>query len=309
MFSQFESQTCGFWNSGLHHRSYLTSFLYGHKIAICIHQFHIKIKCGTITKTLLSLFGEKIGLYGQTQRIMCLYRTHNRKEWITKMSSQTPSVTQKGEAFERLLLAMAAHSPVRTGRTELIESPFLSSFHASIDTALETLAETAKPPSQLTDNEKRNAAKALGRMISSDAVREVLVPNGHDERVNLPESGLVAVSLSLPVLQNQHRKWVEDGRKGRKPSQELIADIIRLKTVKWIIDKRDDEGIPLFLNDIWVVHGSNSIDMLVQVAYRSALQFMHYVRDVIQQVEGVLGTQTMQISNDLSENHIHYEDE
>jgi len=232
------------------------------------------------------------------------------------MSSEVLKPTQKGKAFERLLLAMVAHSPVRPSRAELTESQFLRVFHTdtgkaskSLKSTSDTMDELYKSAQQLTVNEKRNAAKVLGRMVASDALREVLVPNGHDERVNLPEAGLIAVSVSLPVLQIQHRKWIKDGKKGRKPTQEAIAQEIREKSVSWIISECDDAGIPLFLNEIWIVHGSNSIDMLIQVAYRRSRTFMHYVRDVVQQIEGVLGTHTMQISNDLGENDIRFRHE
>ncbi len=220
------------------------------------------------------------------------------------MSTDDQKSTAKGEAFDRLLLALVAHSPKRPERQALVSSTFLAAVHSSLADADAILDAENNKGFALSEAEKRNAAKTLGRMVSSDALREVVVPNGLDERINLPESGLVAVSVSLPDLNADHIAWISGGRKGPEPTQELLADTIRDNTVRWIIDNRSETGIPLFLKDIWIVHGSTSIDMLILVMYRSSRDFMSYVREVVQRVRGVLGTQTMQISNNLALNHM-----
>lgn len=222
------------------------------------------------------------------------------------MSEQRQKSTPKGEAFERLLLALVAESPVRPGRSELIESNVLAAAHRSLkDLAATSDAHETNAVGSLTEPEKKNASKALGRMVGSEALREIIVPNGSDERINLPESGLVAISISLPVLNAAFDEWENSERNGPEPSQEAIAEEIRTKTIEWIIKNRSDAELPLFLKDVWIVHGSNSIDMLVLVIYRHSRSFMRYVREVVQRVKGVLGTQTMQVSNNLSVNHSH----
>lgn len=219
------------------------------------------------------------------------------------MSTEDQKSTAKGEAFDRLVLALVAQSPKRPERSTLISSPSLAAAHRSFTNTDAILGGDEHKLQALSETEKRNAAKALGRMVSSDALREVVIPNGLDERIDLPESGLVAVSVSLPVLNADYDAWVEGGRNGPEPTQELLAETIRDLTVKWIIENRDELGIHLFLKDVWIVHGSTSFDMLVLVMYRSSRDFMSYVREVVQRVRGVLGTQTMQISNSLASNH------
>ena len=201
------------------------------------------------------------------------------------------------------MLALVAQSPKRPERNTLISSESLAAAHRSMSNTDAVLGKDGCLPQGLSESERRNAAKALGRMISSGALREFVVPNGLDARINLPESGIVAVSVSLPVLNADYDAWYESGRSGPEPTQELLAETIRDRTVKWIIDNRDEFGIPLFLKDVWIVHGSNLFDMLILVMYRSSRDFTSYVREVVQRAKGVLGTQTMQISNNLASNH------
>ncbi len=221
------------------------------------------------------------------------------------MSADLPKSTAKGEAFDRLLLALVAQSPMRPDREKLISSQALAAAHRTpegLEAALKSVHRDEFV--DLSETEKRNAAKALGRMVSSGALREVVIPNGSDERVNLKESGLIAVSVSLPVLNAEHDAWEKSGKIGPEPNQEWLAQEIRDRTIDWIVSEREDHGIPLFLKDVLIVHGSSSFDLLILVMYRSSRDFMAYVREVIQRVRGVLGTQTMQISNNLAANDV-----
>ncbi|MCP5371378.1 MAG: hypothetical protein H6907_06545 [Hyphomicrobiales bacterium] len=216
------------------------------------------------------------------------------------MSDAVTRGTKKGEAFERLLLSLVALSPSRPDRVRLIESRELAGAHESKkELANITESKRSTDSRKLTETEKRNAAKTLGRVVAADVFREVIMPEGNNERINLPELGLIAVTISLPVLNDDFGKWVMDEKKGPEPTQENVAHRIRRRTIKWIIDNADDDGLPLFLRDIWIVHGSNSFDMLILVMYRRSKLFMAYVREVVQRVRGVLRTQTMQVSNSL----------
>lgn len=210
--------------------------------------------------------------------------------------------TQKGEAFDRLITALAAIAPKRPERMEFVNSVELASAHAARDVLAQYVGGGGDgPEARLTDSRKRNAAKAVGRMISAGAFREVIVPNGKHKKINLPESGMIAVSVSLAELNNQYNRWVEGGRAGPKPSQEVIADNIRKQSLVWALENSERGGLPVLLKDIWIVHGSGSFDMLVMVMYRQSDDFMTYVRDVIQRTEGVHNTHTMQISTMLSD--------
>ena len=210
--------------------------------------------------------------------------------------------TQKGEAFGRLLTALAAIAPQRPERSQFINSVELASAHTSRDRLWRYIASPdSSGKASLTESRKRNAAKAVGRMISAGAFREVIVPNGKHPKVNLPESGMIAVSVSLSELNALHSRWVEGGKIGPKPSQELIAENIRTQSLLWALDNSGTNGLPVLLKDIWIVHGSGSFDMLVMVMYRQSDDFMTYIREVIQRTEGVHNTHTMQISTMLSD--------
>lgn len=195
----------------------------------------------------------------------------------------------KGEATERLLIALAACAPRRLTRNELIESPELRQAHDMPGEA------------ELSAAAKRNASKTLGRMISAGTLTEVILPNGNSEKLDLPEVGLVAVSVSLPALNAERDKWIKSGKSGEEPSQEKMADTIRLDSINWIQSNTKFGTIPIYIRDIWIVHGSNSFDMMVVVLYRNTKVFMNYVRNVIQRVNAVHSTQTMQISNSLDD--------
>ena len=210
--------------------------------------------------------------------------------------------TRKGEAFNRLLTALAAIMPRRPERSEFVDSAELAIAHSSrLRLARYIDHPRGDAQASLPESRKRNAAKAVGRMISAGAFKEVIVPNGDHKNINLPESGMIAVSISLSELNAQYNRWIEGGQTGPKPSQEVIADNIRKQSLLWSLEKAETQDLPILLRDIWIVHGSGAFDMLVMVMYRTSDDFMTYVRDVIQRTEGVLNTHTMQISTMLSE--------
>ena len=210
--------------------------------------------------------------------------------------------TRKGEAFNRLLTALAAIMPRRPERSEFVDSAELAIAHSSrLWLARYIDHPRGDAQASLPESRKRNAAKAVGRMISAGAFKEVIVPNGDHKNINLPESGMIAVSISLAELNVQYNRWVEGGKVGPKPSQEVIADNIRKQSLLWSLERSETQDLPILLRDIWIVHGSGSFDMLVLVMYRKSDDFMTYVRDVVQRTEGVLNTHTMQISTMLSE--------
>ena len=216
------------------------------------------------------------------------------------MTDNTTAQTQRGKAFERLLLTLAAISPSRPSREALIESTHLSAAHSSRQTLLDSLMhKTPLPENELSDIKRRNATKALGRAISNGIFHEVIIPNGKNDKVQLPETGLIAISISLTELNTQHEIWKSNGEKGTEPTQESLAETIKEKTVIWAIENSKENTIPVFLKDIWVVHGSGTFDMLVLVMYNRSADFMAYVRQVLQRTKGVHSTQTMQISNSL----------
>lgn len=216
------------------------------------------------------------------------------------MSEKTNS-TQRGEAFERLIFALAAMAPTRPGRDQFIESAELASAHSSRE-LLEQFVENPEAThyAEISNAKKRNAAKTIGRMVASGAFKEMIIPNGKNEKVNLPETGLVAISVGLSDLNAQYDEWLATDQTGPKPSQESMAEEIRKQTALWTVKKADDDGLPILLKDIWIVHGSGTFDMLVLVMYRQSDDFMNYVREVLQRVRGVHKTHTMQISNMLS---------
>lgn len=200
------------------------------------------------------------------------------------MTSQIRQNTKKGQASDRIVFALASLAPFKPSRKQLLDSGNLSEQHSK---------------ASLSGEEERNAAKTLGRMVSGGVLHEVLVPDG--AKLELPELGLIAVTVNLYVLNKMYDEWKKVETNDQKPSQETIMKTIRDSTIIWSTDNLLDGKLPMYINDIYIVHGSNMFDILISVFYKDTQTFTTYIRDVIQRVRGVKGTQTMQISKSPSE--------
>jgi hypothetical protein len=142
----------------------------------------------------------------------------------------------------------------------------------------------------------KSVRKGLFR-VKSEAVREVLVLEQDHPRVNLPEMGMVAISVSIASLNNEHKKWLKSKRQ-TEPTQELILHRIITSAKKWIdeeLPQGKSAGLPLLILDASIIHGSSSFDMLITVLYRELVHFTRFVREVVQRTDHVNSSQTLQI--------------
>ena len=215
----------------------------------------------------------------------------------------TDEKTQKGEAFNRLLTAIVSLAPRKIDRQLLLESAALVATHQS-DSSLNTKLQA------LSAAETRNAAKLLGREISNGSILETLHLNGKSPKIGLQKTAFIAVKVNTEKLnQDDHTKWESDKEKAKEsnlqfsdpePTQELVSERIRDKTIRWILDKKSDAGFSVLLEDIWILHGSTSIDLLMMVKYSTDEGIDQYVREVVQRTKRVQGTQTLTASDGLS---------
>jgi hypothetical protein len=201
--------------------------------------------------------------------------------------------TVRGEATQRLVTAVA------------LEFPRLH----SVDSLLETdsFVRQLKKRGKLGSREKKVARRTLGRLMSKTRlIREALYIDLADDRVKLAGAGLVSASVNLSQLTDAWHKWSENnGPPENEPKQEMIVSEIVANTKKWVQDrmkepvKKGEENLtnkcPLVLLDISIVHGSNEIDILMTVLYRESVQFMKYIREVIQRARYISHTHTMQL--------------
>ncbi|MDB4020155.1 hypothetical protein N9491_06035 [Planktomarina temperata] len=200
--------------------------------------------------------------------------------------------TEKGTASRRISHALAHLAPTRPTRNEVLDSDYLREAH-----------QTPRGE-KLSAAEKAAANKTIGRMIMNGTLKEVIVPNADENAINLPETGLVAVSVSLLEINKAFEIWKENGGIGESPNQAAIANDLRTQSSEWLKSNYNDRDLPLFVKDIWIVHGSTSFDMVIVVLYEESNIFLAYIREVVQRTWGVNGTQTMMITNNLSDEEI-----
>ncbi|WP_235537384.1 hypothetical protein [Sphingomonas sp. Root1294] len=147
----------------------------------------------------------------------------------------------------------------------------------------------------LADNERQAAARTLTRMISDGTVSELLWPAGHSDKVQLPEQGMIAVSVNLGSLREERLAWEVD-RQGPEPSQERIISEIVDRSRVWIEQNMDGGKLPLLLVNASIIHGSNAFDILISAQYRNPYNLLRYTREVVQVVAHIAGTHTMLVA-------------
>ncbi len=224
---------------------------------------------------------------------------------------------RRGEASRRILHALASEFPTMHNRHSLLRCPSLLEQHGK------------RPSERLSDGELKAVSKTLGRLIgdkgspTSGAISEILLLRGEDDRVNLPESGLLAVSVDIATLREE--EWIR-AKLGKDPeaysrtaaergpllpferdtSQEGIVEEIIHKTRTWLHNNVADGYLPVLLTNVSIIHGSNDFDILINVSMKDEESLLRYTREVVQRVPHVRGTQTMLVSegygfSDLSE--------
>lgn len=186
-------------------------------------------------------------------------------------------------ASERILRAIAAEFPRLHDRQGLLDSAALAAAHGHAGD------ET------LSDHERQAAARTLTRMVSDGTVGELLWPRGHADKVQLPEQGMIAVSVDLGSLREERLAW-EARREGEEPSQEAIVREIVRRSRGWISDNLDDGKLPLLLVNASIIHGSNAFDILISAQYRNPYNLLRYTREVVQVAPHVAGTHTMLVA-------------
>jgi len=190
---------------------------------------------------------------------------------------------RRAGASERILRALAAEFPKLHDRQSFLDSASLRDAHQKDD---------AEP---LSENERQAVARALTRLVSDGTIAEVLWPRGHAEKIQLPEQGMIAVSVDLGSMREERLSW-ESHRKGAEPSQERIVTEIIDRSRIWIEDNLDGGKLPLLLTNTSIIHGSNAFDILISASYRNPYNLLRYTREVIQVVNHVAGTHTMLVA-------------
>jgi len=184
-------------------------------------------------------------------------------------------------ASERILRALAAEFPTLHDRQSFLESPSLLAWYDGEE--------------GLTEQERQAVARALTRQISDGTISEVLWPRGHSDKVQLPEQGMIAVSVDLGSLREERLSW-EETRDGAEPSQERIVTEIIARSRSWIEENLDNGKLPLLLTNASIIHGSNAFDILISASYRNPYNLLRYTREVVQVVNHVAGTHTMLVA-------------
>jgi len=197
-------------------------------------------------------------------------------------SEDTASGRRAG-ASERIVRALAAEFPRLHDRQSFLDSPSLRDAHEKGD------AEA------LSENERQAVARALTRLVSDGTISEVLWPRGHAEKIQLPEQGMIAVSVDLGSMREERLAW-ESHREGPEPSQERIVTEIITRSRKWIEENLDGGKLPLLLTNASIIHGSNAFDILIGASYRNPYNLLRYTREVVQVVNHVAGTHTMLVA-------------
>lgn len=196
------------------------------------------------------------------------------------MSGGDESAARRAGASERILRALAAEFPRLHDRQSFLQSEALLEWYGD---------------EGLSEHERQAVARALTRMISDDTVSEILWPRGHAEKIQLPEQGMIAVSVDLGSLREERLVW-ESNRGGPEPSQERIVTEIISRTRPWIEQNLDGAKLPLLLTNASIIHGSNAFDILISASYRNPYNLLRYTREVVQVVNHVAGTHTMLVA-------------
>ena len=190
--------------------------------------------------------------------------------------------TGKGAgASERILRALAAEFPRLHDRQSFLDSPSLQAWYDGGE--------------GLSEHERQAVARALTRLISDGTISEVLWPRGHAEKIQLPEQGMIAVSVDLGSMREERIRW-EGTREGPEPSQERIVTEIIARSRGWIEENLDNGKLPLLLTNASIIHGSNAFDILISASYRNPYNLLRYTREVVQVVNHVAGTHTMLVA-------------
>lgn len=179
--------------------------------------------------------------------------------------------TAKGGAAERIFRALAAEFPRLHDRQSFLDSQGLQ------------------------ENERQAVAKALTRLIGDGSIGEVLWPRGHADKVQLPEQGMIAVSVDLGSIREERLAW-ETTREGPEPSQERIVTEIVDRSRAWIAANLEGGKPALLLTNASIIHGSNAFDILISASYRAPYSLLRYTREVVQVVDHVAGTHTMLVA-------------
>ena len=186
-------------------------------------------------------------------------------------------------AAERILRSLASEFPRLHDRQSFLDSPAMAAWFER---------EGARG---LSDNDRQSVAKALGRLVTDGTIGEVLWPRGHADKIQLPEQGMIAVSVDLGSMREERLVW-ETTRTGPEPSQERIVGEIVDRSRRWIEDNMDGGKLPLLLSNASIIHGSNAFDILISASYRNPYNLLRYTREVVQVVNHVAGTHTMLVA-------------
>jgi hypothetical protein len=196
------------------------------------------------------------------------------------MAESDKTAAGKAGASERILRALAAEFPRLHDRQSFLDSPSLQAWYGE---------------EGLTEQERQAVARALTRLISDGTISEVLWPRGHSDKIQLPEQGMIAVSVDLGSLREERLTW-EGTRAGPEPSQERIVTEIIARSRNWIEENLDNGKLPLLLTNASIIHGSNAFDILISASYRNPYNLLRYTREVVQVVNHVAGTHTMLVA-------------
>ena len=186
-------------------------------------------------------------------------------------------------ASERILRALAAEFPRLHDRQSFLDSPALRGHHGKA------------AGEALDDHERQAANRALTRLVSEGSIGELLWPRGHADKVQLPEQGMIAVSVNIGSLREERLSW-EANRRGPEPSQERIVTEIIERSRGWIEENLDGGKPPLILVNASIIHGSNAFDILISAQYRNPYSLLRYTREVVQVAPHVAGTHTMLVA-------------
>ncbi len=196
--------------------------------------------------------------------------------------SSEPETGREVGAAERILRALASEFPRLHDRQSFLDSPSLRAWFDESSGGLK-------------ENDRQAVSKALNRLLIDGSIGEVLWPRGHADKVQLPEQGMIAVSVDLGSMREERLVW-ETNHEGAEPSQErIVAEIVDRSRV-WIEQNMDGGRLPLLLTNASIIHGSNAFDILISASYRNPYNLLRYTREVVQVVNHVAGTHTMLVA-------------
>jgi len=199
------------------------------------------------------------------------------------MTKGKDDAAERPAAAERILRSLASEFPRLHDRQSFLDSPALAAWFEREGTK------------GLNDNDRQAVSKALSRLIGDGTIGEVLWPRGHADKVQLPEQGMIAVSVDLGSMREERLAW-EATRTGAEPSQDRIVVEIVDRSRAWIAANMDGGKLPLLLSNASIIHGSNAFDILISASYRNPYNLLRYTREVVQVVNHVAGTHTMLVA-------------